>query len=258
MRDGTNDANLATLSDQGMDGDGNLVVSDGAFEGGETPIVLEAPKRRVSAGTIILLLVVLLAAVGLYSMRSLAIAIAAGAKSDKGLEETIETFLTSLSGNEGRPGEALVVGPEDGAGEVLVDDRTEMQVALSDVQKNPFVLPIDEPQTDAPAPVNTDTEEGRLAAELAAAQNDQRIACEKAAAKLRLIMIMGGSNPMASISGKIVRVGDALFDERLGVEFLVASISEGAVTLTSSKEAIQFAFETTLLLHPPAETDGGF
>lgn len=76
-----------------------------------------------------------------------------------------------------------------------------------------------------------------------------------AAGRLRLNAIMTGINPVASVSGRGVRLGEVIevpADEgRARVVFRVASISKSAVTLVAEDPDLDLRVEATLYLNQP-------
>lgn len=206
------------------DSDSEMVDSD-AFLGEEA-----GKKRSLSSGTIVLLAVVVVAGAGLYSMRTLGTVSASGGVATD-LEQTIESFLDTLRGDSrGRNRSSQqVVGTVEGDVDGLVDNRTELQVSLDDVQKNPFVLFQSQDTSDAPATVDNTAE---LEAARRAAITATRQRFDEAAGRFRLSMVMGGAEPMASVDGRIVYIGDTIIDERANVEFTVIEITPpGEITI---------------------------
>lgn len=216
--------------------------SDGAA--GESDAL---PSRRFGSGTILLIALVLLAAGGLYSMRSIARAVASSKSGDAGIEKTIESFLNSIAGKDERNADRVLVGSaEAGAGDVLVDNRTDRQVPLDGVQKNPFVLPVeDKPATTSSAPKPPTDNAAAEAARLETARQDARVAFEKASAKLMVKMIM---RDMANVSGRVVRVGDIIADAKSDIEFTVVEITRDAVVIRGEKPEIGLTHDITLRL----------
>lgn len=210
------------------------------------------PKKRLRSSTIIIAVVVLAAVGGLYSMRSLSRA-AAGAGGDASLEATIEGFLASLSGNEKKNGEnpfqVIKAEDEEKALAALTDDRTDRQVDLREVQKNPFVL-LDQKREEATPekPVQND-DEAKRREELARKRKMFSDTCDRASRNLRLMMVLRGSNPSANISGKVVYAGDTLTVERDGVTFTVESIDEYAVVLMVTDAETNFTYRATLTMN---------
>jgi len=237
---------LAEFDEHSQDLEAGAWEENGGEFGQETPIGAAPRKRSISTGTLLIVLVIVMAAGGLWSMRSLAIALASAPKTDKGLEATIESFLESLGTNEllatdsaTRPG---LPDMSTEASDVLVEDRTEVQVPLEDVQKNPFILWL-EPREETSEPDAPETVDNSLIL------RQQKIdTFENAAAKLRVVMILGGSDPMANVSGRIVHRGDKIFDDKLGVEFKVTEIGNGVVILAGEDPGLDLYYEIPLHL----------
>lgn len=220
----------------------------GGFEGeGGAGDASSPPARRFGSGTILLIALVLLAAGGLYSMRSIARAVASSKSSDTGIEKTIESFLNSLAGRTDLDASRSIIGSaEAGAGDVLLDNRTDRQVPLDGVQKNPFVLPVeDKPATTVAAPKAPADNDAAEAARLEAARQDARVNFDKAAAKLMVKMIM---RDMANVSGRVVRVGDIIADARSDIEFTVVEITRDAVVIRGERPDIGLTHDITLRL----------
>ncbi len=221
-------------------------LGTGGFDGDMPPeaIIEQTKRNKISSSAMLLVLVIGLAGIGLYSMRSLASAMAGGG-ADSDLEETIENFLSSMTARPGSAGGGQLTA--ENAGAVLVDDRIRRQVPLDDVQKNPFEpLPIE--QTTDAAPVIIDDGSEAAAVRLATLREEARTEFEEAAVQLRLLMVMGGNEPMANISGRVVRVGDILADERLDVEFRIVEITQGLVVIRGERPAIRFEHDIALRL----------
>ncbi|MHC4718717.1 MAG: hypothetical protein ACYS5V_17265 [Planctomycetota bacterium] len=76
-----------------------------------------------------------------------------------------------------------------------------------------------------------------------------------AASRLRLNAIMTGSNPVASVSGRGLQLGEVIEvpaeEGRARVAFRVASISKTAVTLVAEDPDLDLRVETTLHLNQP-------
>jgi hypothetical protein len=96
--------------------------------------------------------------------------------------------------------------------EDLKADHAASQVPLEQVQKNPFRMS-DLVQAPAPTGPNADelaTKAGAERARLAAEGRRRKV--ETALAGLKLNGVLGGSKPVARISGEAVRVGDTVAD----------------------------------------------
>jgi hypothetical protein len=94
----------------------------------------------------------------------------------------------------------------------LAVDSADHQVPVDEVQKNPFKLS-EVVTAPAPAPGADPTAASRAAAERAKRDADQKKTRVQAAlAALKLNGIIGGSSPVARISGEAVRIGDTVGD----------------------------------------------
>jgi hypothetical protein len=169
-------------------------------------------RSRVSTGTLILLLVVVVAGGVLYIMRQF------------GLGTRLELVDVKID------------YPIDGSATVsteqhqqvlasLRDSSTTVQVPLNEVKKNPFQLGLREEEA-APEPTSQSPFD-REAAERA--RRKQMI--QSTFASLELNSVVGGSVPIARISGDNVRIGDRLKDL-----FTVRSIRGRSVELVADGE----------------------
>ncbi len=164
-----------------------------------------AGKKRVSDATIVLVGTLLVGAGILTGMRWL------GTKSsslgvDKAIEKTVNDFL-------GRTSNASAHAPQAAPGQSelvldsLTEDRTEAQVSLEYVKKNPFVLRLargpaqtsDDPGID----IASQREQARLA--------ELRRTLERDAQAMRLSSIMGQPGKrVAVLNNLVVQVGDVV------------------------------------------------
>jgi hypothetical protein len=101
--------------------------------------------------------------------------------------------------------------------EDLAANHAASQVPVDEVQKNPFKM---SDVVAPPTPVAGDpTAAGRAAAERAKRDADvKRGKVQGALAQLKVHGIIGGSNPVARISGEAVRIGDTLADGMFSVK----------------------------------------
>lgn len=212
----------------------------------------DEPKKRFRSSTILIAVVVFASAAGLYSMRTLSRA-AANAGSDATLEATIEGFLASISGAEKKtddnPFQVIKAEDEEKALAALTDDRTDRQVDLKEVQKNPFVLFEEKRSETAAETPRDDGAEAKRREELARLRKQFSDTCDRAAKNLRLMMVMRGSNPAANISGKVVYAGDTLKVERDNVTFTIESIDDYSVVLVVTDPATDFTYRATLTMN---------
>ncbi|MGI9013941.1 MAG: hypothetical protein ACR2GY_06795 [Phycisphaerales bacterium] len=240
-----NDGDLATREDEDQR---VMPLGVGNFGTDATGINdFSESKKRFSSSTTIVALVIVLAAAGLFSMRSLAIAMAS-ASSDKDIEVAVEEFLQSLSGRKGTNAAAnsVVIGSVGDATLTLVDDRIERQVSLEYVQKNPFISGLEAKPLVAAQATRAQEDPAIL---LAKRQLERTADFERAAANFKVLMILGGNRSMANVGGTIVHVGDSLKESRSGETFKVIGIEQGLVTIVGIDEGIHLRHEIVLELH---------
>jgi hypothetical protein len=211
--------------------------SDGTFEatsGGRTGL-------KINSGALVLGLVIVVAVIGLYSMRTLTRATAAtGSRSD--LEQSIETFLNTISG--GRVGVAAGTTNQGAADETVLDvlseSYIERQVSLENVQRNPFII-FEEKPAEQPAKkpaVDPRIQLRRLRQE----------AFEQASGRLRLRSVLMGREPLATIDQRVVRIGDTVTAMPENVEFRVTAIAPDTVTLVAEDAELDLTVELSLHL----------
>ncbi len=171
-------------------------------------------KTRLS-GTLILLLVVCVAATTLFAMRKIGLA-TRFKMPDITIDYPIEKADLSV-----------ITKDHERMIEQLRSSEELVQVPLEQVQMNPFALRIpgnsSQPTAAATGPTAAEREAARLAAE-----RQKRLAELQGKVKsLTLNSVMGsGSVPVARVSGQLVRVGDLIQEL-----FIVARIEGRSVTL---------------------------
>lgn len=205
------------------------------------PLAAAGSGRKIRSSSILLVAIVLLAVVGLFSMRFLARVTASGsANSD--IEKTIDEFFKSWKGSgslDGPDGQRLVV-KRDNELTVIGGDYTDRQVALSDVQKNPFVETEATTINGAPDTGAGTTFEKRRAL--------QQKAIESAAAELILKSVIMGSTPLANLDGRIVRLDETFRVEDKGVSFHVTEITPDSITLVSDVPDLELSVTSKLMM----------
>lgn len=172
----------------------------------------QSAKARVSTGTLILLLVVVVAGGVLYIMRQFGL----GTRLEL-VDVKIDYPIDGVRNTDTEQHERVLAA--------LRDSATAVQVPLKEVKKNPFQLGLQEDRA-APEPV-AQTPFDREAAERARRQQLIRTTF----ASLELNSVVGGSMPIARISGENVRVGD-----RVKELFTVSSIRGRTVELVADGE----------------------
>lgn len=183
--------------------------------------------RRLSSGTIVVLLMVGVALVGLYSMRSLGSAAASG-----GLSREIETLIAGVLPDAGGSLEVAsaieVPQVEDAAVFAMLDTdfRGRLQVAWEDLGRDPFE-PWRDPAAAALPSEDVVAVDGRVAAGEAWGREIDRIV-EMLELKS---LIGGGASGMANVNGRIIRRGDVFSVAEAEANFQVVAIERDGVRL---------------------------
>ena len=107
--------------------------------------------------------------------------------------------------------------------QLLAHDPVKYQIAVEDLAKNPFALSEAEVNEEAPVEVVDQLRSERL----------RKVQQELASLKLQTTV--SGAKPMAIISGKVVRPGDAVGS------FTVTQIVQGAVTVENDGQAFELS-----------------
>jgi hypothetical protein len=202
------------------------------------PLAGATESRKFRSSSLIVVVVVVIACGGLWFMRSLShVAGATGVKSD--VEQTIEKFLGTrdTKGNAKSPN-----GTDPNVLAVLSESFTKDQVPLENVQRDPFVLP-GEGDMLPTTPVITGDSPERV---LARARQTRQREIDETASRLSLKSIIMGHNPLANISGTIVRLGDEIAPEGSEVTFKVSAITSDSVLLVSEDLALGMHVEVPL------------
>ncbi len=228
-----NDPNLGSSStpDAAMSPEGGAddSISVGQFggDGGIDAFASDAPK--IKFGSLLIVVVVLVAAGAVFGMRTLSkITAATGGSSD--VEQTVEHFLKSGVARGSQSDNPLGLGDNSVLG-VLDGDYAERQIPIQDVQKNPFAPDGALPGTN----VRVDGGGGSWS----------RVV-QSAAAQLELKSIMRGRHPLANINGKIVSLRGSVTVG--GVTFKVIKITTSSVKLVAKDPNSDAEVETTVML----------
>ena len=185
--------------------------------------------RRLGSGTVVVLLMVGVALVGLYSMRSLGSAAASG-----GLSREIETLIAGVLPDGGGSLDiaAAVETPqvEDSAVFSMLDTdfRGRLQVAWEDLGRDPFEPWRDPAAAQAAVPKNPIAVDGRVAAGEAWGREIDAIV-----GMLELKSLIGGGSAsgMANVNGRIIRAGDVFSVAEAEADFRVVAIERDGVRL---------------------------
>lgn len=187
----------------------------GAFDPGSVSKV----ERRVHGQTIIIALVLVVGGGMLYAMRRYGMR--SGFKFD-----TLEVvdYERDHTGKTDEQRDQILAD--------LAASKEPVQVPVSVIDKNPFLLvAAQRTGTDTDPAINSN-DEARRQAELIRQQKEQRRQeIERALAGLEINGVMGGTVPLASISGVTVRVGDTVAEY-----FTVVGIEGRSVRLEADGE----------------------
>jgi hypothetical protein len=233
-----NDPNLGSspTPDAGMTPEGGSgdPISVGEFggDGGIDAFTSDAPK--IKFGSLLIVIVVLIAGGAVFGMRTLS-KITAATRGSSDVERTVEHFLKSGVASGSQSDNPLGLGDDSVLG-VLDGDYTERQIPLQDVQKNPFA-----PDGTLPG--------GNAHVDTGAGSGSWNRIVQSAAAKLELKSVMGGQgsrNPLANINGRIVSLRGSLTVG--GVTFRVTKIRTDAVVLVAKDPQSDAEVETTVFL----------
>lgn len=214
------------------EGDGALDALSGASAG-----------RKINSGVLVVLLVVGVAIISLFAMRSLSRASAGGLTMSE-IEQMVDDFVKERGTTRGS------VSGDAGTLQMLDHDYSDRQVPLSEVQKNPFIL--DETQ-GATADANTGDpdDSDAMVREYQRQREARQQAISAAANTLQLQAILMGSTPVANLGGTYVRVGESLELEEQRIEFFVTDITHNTVSLIGKDPRFDAEVELTLYLRKP-------
>lgn len=223
-----------------IDGQNMSMDPGDQLEAGIDPLANVSERKKLNTGSLVLVVVVLLAAVGLWSMRAMTkVGAMTGRTSD--VEANIEKFLSSLKTEKAatsKGGTSPALAPSDTVLSVLTETYTQRQVPLTDVQRNPFIWPGDGVQ----APVAIDDPSKGLAKR----QADRKAKIEHASNSLQLKSVIMSKVPIANISGRIVRPNDEISADSDNVTFRVVAIAADSITLVCDDAELDLSVAITL------------
>lgn len=229
------DAEQAAL-DESVPSRGTLDVSlDDAFNAGSA----RTARRRISSGTMLLGLVVLIAGVSLWSMRIIDKAVASGPKMDRETESLLEAAL--------KRGASAGAGADTPASMLLepASEVDEVKVPLKDLAKNPFVIWRDVTDPPPPSPSGTGGGDGKQPT-----SREQQIAqweadVDAAATIIKIQSTMegpdgpNGPTGIANMNGHMMRVGDLFAVESSDIEFTIERIQRNEVTVRAYNSSLR-------------------
>ena len=189
----------------------------GGIAAGESPPEEDDPDAEADAGnrkllghgTLLLILVVLCAAGGIYFMRLTQTEISSTLGISEDVEEKIEIalarYVPSKNVDEAEANRIdRLLKDTDAVIEMFATDRTTHQVPIELVKKNPFTLPV------AAAPVAPAKNTAPAVTKAKPKVDARRQELERKVDGLKLETVINGHKPMAIISGEIARVGQTI------------------------------------------------
>jgi hypothetical protein len=202
----------------------------GDFESDLLPDPLAGAEegQKLSTGTILIVVVIIVAAVGLFSMRKLSQMSFPGTESTS-IEDSIEMLIKGIIDPEAS---SLPAVEDDPLLRSLNQKYSELQVPWDNVQGDPFVLFGGSEKTPkGTTPDDDDDDREARRAEIKAMFED-------AASQLKLKMVVLGAPSMANVNDKIVRIGDSITVETGDgmVEFEVTAIESDSVKVLARDE----------------------
>ncbi len=205
-----------------------------------TPFLDDDAKSGMNTGAVLIVVVVVAAVGAVMGMRALSNSNnAAASTGNSDVENRIETFLENNSeqaaqNEDGSTRETAVI-------EQLNTVYADRQVALDDVKKNPFITDADKVNGELPV-VDLNTDNGQRAYERA--RREMQESFEQASKRVVVNTVLAGTNPMASINGKIVRPGGTLKVD--AVEFKIEEITTDHVIIIATNEEFELTSTYTI------------
>jgi hypothetical protein len=209
---------FATTDEPNVDADITMPLGTGGFADAAAPDPLAGAgaSRKLNSSALLIVLILAVAGVGLFSMRTLT-RMTQGAEADIQVEKKVNEFLNGKADVDG-----LISIEKNDLLKALRQDRTEQQVRLEDVQKDPFDLVAD---SAMPSDIPADADPA------VARREARRAEIQKVAARLKLKSVIMGRDPLANIEGRIVRQQEVISIEPEMLNFHVARITPESVTL---------------------------
>ncbi|MCH8005202.1 MAG: hypothetical protein IH888_03105 [Planctomycetes bacterium] len=214
---------------------GKLDLEDSGDAGDLDPFMDEGPRKKIRSGTLVLVVVVVLAGGSLFSMHTLT-KVNAGAGRNPGIERTINDFLKSAAG-----GSSTDSGD---SGQALVDNHQRVLSALKPVELATPHLTRD--------PFDTTNENVDEEPEDRGEWNKERrrAAITKAAKTLKVQSVIMGSTPMAIINGHLVRLNGVVEAMPSGrspaIQFRMVAVAHTSVTVVAEDPQFDLRIETVL------------
>jgi len=216
-----------------------LGVGDAMEETALDPLVTASGAKKFKAGSMVLVIVIIMACGGIWFMKSLSkVSAVTGGNTD--IETSIEKFISGMKGSASKGGasnSSTALNSADASVlAVLSGSYIEKQIPLDGVQRNPFIL------FGEGVPV------GPVASDDSGLAARRRGEIEKAATQLELKSVLMGSQPLANIGGKIVRKGEEIVLQPDNIPFRVVEITKESVTVVGEDARMNLSVPFTIFL----------
>ncbi len=214
---------------------GQLDIEDAGDAGEFDAFMDEGPRKKIRSGTLVLVVVVVLAGGSLFSMHTLTKANAQAGR-NPGVERTIDDFLKSAPGgsstDSGDGGQALVDNHER-----VLTALKPVELATPELTRDPFNPTGKIDHVDPVKPGEWDEER-------------RRAAITEAANNLKVQSVIMGSTPMAIINGHLVRLNGFVEAMPSGrdpaIKFRMVAVAHTSVTVVAEDPQFDLRIETVL------------
>lgn len=201
----------------------------------------EPTGSKLNSSVVVLGIVVICGGAVLFWMKQMSAANTSAFAANNEIDTQIENFL-----------DTMIVTDENGTEESNVLNRlthnyTERQVKIDEVQKNPFILDTDKVDQAVPIQALTDPADYEIR-QWEKRREEAKAQMESASKQIVINSIMSGSNPLASLNGKIVRIGDKFTAGAESIPFVVESIDTNTVSLVAESEEFDLRLGFTVSL----------
>ncbi len=214
---------------------GKLDFEDSGDAGDLDPFMDEGARTKIRSGTLVLVVVVVLAGGSLFSMHTLT-KVNAEAGRNPGIERTIDDFLKS------KPGGSSTDSGD--SGQALVDNHQRVLSALKPVELATPELTRDPFDTTAETVDEESGDPGEWN------QERRRAAITQAAQNLRVQSVIMGSTPMAIINGHLVRLNGVVEAMPSGrgpvIKFRMVAVAHTSVTVVAEVPQLDLRIDTVL------------
>ena len=223
-----------------------IVGSEGEDEGVVDALGGSESTSRFNSGTLLIVVVIILAGAGLFSMRTLG-RVSAAVDTNNDLEATIEAFLQGKDNMNAGSDEASaieLVNRNKEVLEVLTESYTNRQVPASQLARNPFI--IQSTRTIGDEPKTNPSDQADAAMERKRQQRKSRL--RETASRLNVKSILMGSEPLANINDEVLTAGDLIDINFDSATFRVEQIKQNSVRVKATDHELEVTVSVDLML----------